>query len=232
VNSGSVEKDILAAYPSINGKISAKALVASASRHVAMLEDLDFGNIVLSLKSSDVETTVEAYRLMSAQSVYPLHLGVTEAGTLYHGIIKSSAGIGCLLLEGIGDTIRVSLTAPPVEEIRAGIALLRAVGIRNDGVEIISCPTCGRTGIVVAKIADELEAALASRTGHLKIAVMGCVVNGPGEAKECDIGVAAAGTGNEGMAVLFKKGRILRRIKEDEIVREILKEIDHGVQNI
>ena len=203
VNSGSVERELLAKY----GGPTAKALAESASRHVEMLREYDFDDIVLSVKSSDVKLMTESYRLIHEMYDYPLHLGVTEAGTTRMGIIKSAAGIGSLLLDGIGDTIRVSLTADPVEEIYAAKDILKAVGI-GGGVQIVSCPTCGRTKIDLIKVAGEVENALRDCRKPLKVAVMGCVVNGPGEAKEADIGIA----GGDGCAVLIKKGEIIRKI--------------------
>ena len=205
VNSGSIPKDLLALYGA-----TPEALVRSALRHVHILEDLNFDDICVSLKSSSVPYTVEAYRRMAAAVSYPLHLGVTEAGTPYTGIIKSAAGIGALLLDGIGSTIRVSLTADPVEEVRAGIALLRAVGLRKQGVDLVACPTCGRTSIDLIALASEVETRLASVKKPLTVAVMGCVVNGPGEAREADYGVA----GGCGEGIVFKKGEIVQKVPE------------------
>lgn len=216
VNLGSINKETEKKY----GR-TAKAMVESAIENVRMLNKFDFDDIALSLKASDVKKTVEAYRLISEMTNYPLHLGVTEAGTMYSGIIKSAAGIGSLLLDGIGDTIRVSLTADPVEEPRAGIALLKALGIRNEGINLVSCPSCGRCRINQVKIANEVEKALSTVDKNITVAVMGCVVNGPGEAKDADIGIA----GGDGCAVLFKKGEIVRKIGEDEITKVLLEEI-------
>ncbi len=216
VNLGSINKETEKKY----GR-TAKAMVESAIENVRMLNKFDFDDIALSLKASDVKKTVEAYRLISEMTDYPLHLGVTEAGTMYSGIIKSAAGIGSLLLDGIGDTIRVSLTADPVEEPRAGIALLKALGIRNEGINLVSCPSCGRCRINQVKIANEVEKALSTIDKNITVAVMGCVVNGPGEAKDADIGIA----GGDGCAVLFKKGEIVRKIAEDEITKVLLEEI-------
>ncbi len=218
VNSGSLEKSILEKY----GHPTAEALCESALYHASLLEKFDFNNIVLSMKSSTVATTVKAYELASAKTDYPLHLGVTETGTEYGGIIKSSAGIGSLLLHGIGDTIRISLTADPVREVVAAKELLRSVGLRNDGVEFVSCPTCGRTKIDLISLANKVQESLAGVNKHIKVAVMGCVVNGPGEAKEADIGIA----GGDGCALIFKKGEILRKVPEDMIIEELLKEIE------
>ncbi len=208
VNSGSIPKDLLAQYGA-----TPEALVQSALRHVHILENLHFDDICVSLKSSSVPYTVEAYRRMSEAVPYPLHLGVTEAGTPYTGIIKSAAGIGALLLDGIGSTIRVSLTADPVEEVRAGLALLKAVGLRRAGVDIVSCPTCGRTSIDLIALANEVETRLAGIQTPLTVAVMGCVVNGPGEAREADYGVA----GGCGEGIVFKKGEIVQKVPEAKL---------------
>ncbi len=218
VNSGSLEKGILEKY----GHPTAEALCESALYHASLLEKFDFNDIVLSMKSSTVATTVKAYELAAEKTDYPLHLGVTETGTEYGGIIKSSAGIGSLLLHGIGDTIRVSLTADPVREVIAAKELLRSVGLRNDGIEFVSCPTCGRTKIDLISLANKVQERLSGINKHIKVAVMGCVVNGPGEAKEADIGIA----GGDGCALIFKKGEILRKVPEDMIIDELLKEIE------
>lgn len=218
VNSGSLEKDILAKY----GAPTPDALCESALYHAGLLEKFDFHDIVISIKSSDVPTMVSAYRKIATMCDYPLHLGVTEAGTERMGLIKSSAGIGSLLMHGIGDTVRVSLTADPVKEVYAGLDILKALDLRSDCVQIVSCPTCGRTKIDLIKVAGEVENALRDCRKPLKVAVMGCVVNGPGEAKEADIGIA----GGDGCAVLIKKGEIIRKIKEEDIVSELLAEID------
>lgn len=218
VNSGSLEKDLLEKY----GKVTPEALCESALRHASLLEKFDFNDIVISIKSSNVQTMTAAYRLVAEQCKYPLHLGVTEAGTRRMGIIKSAAGIGALLLDGIGDTIRVSLTADPVQEIAAGFDILKAVGIKTDCPQIVSCPTCGRTKIDLIGLAEQVEAKLQNCNKPIKVAVMGCVVNGPGEAKEADIGVA----GGDGCGMLFKHGEVLRKVKEEDIVEELLKEID------
>ena len=218
VNSGSLEKHILAKY----GAATPQAMADSAMGHVRMLEDLGFHDIVISLKASNVPVTIESYRLMSAMTDYPLHIGVTEAGTLFSGMVKSAAGIGCLLAEGIGDTLRVSLTGDPVEEVRVGIEILKALDLRRTGVELISCPTCGRTRIDLVKIANEVEKRLAGCSKPIKVAVVGCAVNGPGEAREADIGIA----GGVGEALLFKKGRIIRKIPQERIVDELLEEIE------
>lgn len=218
VNSGSVEKEILAKY----GSPTAEALCESALYHASLLERFDYTNIVLSMKSSNVKTMVEAYKLASEKCDYPMHLGVTEAGTERMGIIKSSAGIGALLLQGIGDTIRVSLTADPVKEIYAAKDILKALDIRNDGVQFVSCPTCGRTKIDLISIATEVENRLRDCKKNIKVAVMGCAVNGPGEAKEADIGIA----GGDGVGLIFKKGEIIKKVPEDKLIEELIKEVE------
>lgn len=218
VNSGSVEKDILAKY----GAPTPEAMAESAMYHASLLEKFDFDDIVISIKSSNVGNMIKAYETVAERCDYPLHLGVTEAGTERMGLIKSSAGIGSLLMHGIGDTVRVSLTADPVKEVYAGLDILKALDFRSDCVQIVSCPTCGRTKIDLIKVAGEVENALRDCRKPLKVAVMGCVVNGPGEAKEADIGIA----GGDGCAVLIKKGEIIRKIKEEDIVSELLAEID------
>ena len=217
VNSGSVEREILAKY----GSPTPEALVESALYHVSLLEKFDFEDIVISIKSSSVASMIRAYELCSTRCEYPLHLGVTEAGTERMGLIKSSIGIGSLLQRGIGDTIRVSLTADPVQEVRAGIDILRALGLR-EGPELVSCPTCGRTRIDLIRIAGEVEERLRSCRKPIKVAVMGCVVNGPGEAREADIGLA----GGRGEGLLFRKGEILRKVPEEKLVDELMKEIE------
>lgn len=219
VNSGSLEKDLLKKY----GHVTPEALCESALRHASLLEKFDFNDIVISIKSSDVPTMVAAYRLVAQQCDYPLHLGVTEAGTRHMGMLKSAAGIGALLLDGIGDTIRVSLTADPVSEVAAGFDILKAVGIKKDCPQIVSCPTCGRTKIDLISLAEKVERELANVHKPIKVAVMGCAVNGPGEAKEADIGVA----GGDGYGLIFKHGEILKKVPENEIVEELLKEIDN-----
>lgn len=218
VNSGSLEKDILER----DGKPTAKGLVESALRHVKILEDLDFHDIIISIKSSNVRMMIESYRLMSEKVNYPLHLGVTESGTKFKGTIKSSVGIGTLLAEGIGDTIRVSLTSNPLEEIEVAKELLKSLGLYDEGIEFISCPTCGRTEINLIGIAEEVERRLKDSDKKIKVAVMGCVVNGPGEAREADIGIA----GGKGVGIIFKKGEIIKKVKEEDLVEELLKEIE------
>jgi len=223
VNSGSMEKDLLEQF----GR-TPQALCESAMRHVRMLEDANFDDICISIKSSDVANTVAAYRLMSTMTNYPLHLGVTETGTSYMGIIKSAAGIGSLLLDGIGSTIRVSLTADPVEEVKAGLAILKAVGLRHEGVNIISCPTCGRTNIDLIGTVNRVEERLKDFKKPLTVAVMGCVVNGPGEAREADYGLA----GGEGEGVLFKNGEIVKKVPEEslaEALYELIMQEEKGV---
>jgi len=218
VNSGSLEKDILKKY---NGA-SAEAMVESALRHIDLIKSFDFHNIKISIKASDVHRTVEAYRLLSSKTDLPLHVGVTEAGGLYSGIVKSSLGIGMLLSEGIGDTIRVSLTRDPVEEVRVGYEILKALDIRRYGPDIISCPTCGRCKIDLFNIVERIEKALLLNPLPIKLAIMGCVVNGPGEAKEADIGIA----GGDGMGILFKKGKVIKKIPEEKLVEVLLSEVE------
>ena len=219
VNSGSLEKDILER----DGKPTAKGLVESALRHVKILEELDFYDIVISIKSSDVVMMIESYRLMSEKCNYPLHLGVTESGTPFRGTIKSSIGLGTLLAEGIGDTIRVSLTSDPIEEIKVAKEILKSLGLRENGLQFISCPTCGRTQINLIKIAQEVEKKLESVNKNIKVAVMGCAVNGPGEAREADIGIA----GGKGEGLIFKKGIIVKKVKEEDLIEELMKEIEN-----
>ena len=212
VNSGSIEKKILEKY----GKPTADGMVESAMYHVGLLEKFDFHNIVISLKASNVQMMVEAYRKIAELVDYPLHLGVTEAGTAFQGTVKSAIGIGSLLADGIGDTIRVSLTENPVEEIKVAKEILKVLGMRQ-GVEIISCPTCGRTEIDLINLAKKVEKEFGNMERNIKIAVMGCIVNGPGEAKEADYGVA----GGKGVGLLFKKGEIIKKVKEEDIISEL-----------
>ena len=218
VNSGSVEKEILAKY----GSPTASALVESALYHASLLEKFDFNDIVLSMKSSTVPTMYEAYTLAAEKCNYPLHVGVTEAGTERSGVISSAAGIGGLLLRGIGDTIRVSLTDDPTKEVKAAKDILKAVGLRNDGVKIVSCPTCGRTRIDLIGLAKRAEEMLENCQKNITVAIMGCVVNGPGEAREADIGVA----GGDGCGIIFKKGEILRKVPENELLEQLMIEIE------
>ena len=220
VNSGSLEKDILKKH----GSPTAEALVESALRHIHILEDYDFYDIKISVKSTDVKKMIKAYRLLAEQTDYPLHLGVTEAGTPKMGIVKSSIGIGSLLADGIGDTIRVSLTGDPVNEVIAGINILKSIGIRNNGIELISCPGCGRLEIDLMKLVDDVEERVSGieLPRPVKVASLGCVVNGPGEASEADIGIA----GGKGKGVLYKDGKMVRSFKEKDIVEELVKEIE------
>jgi len=217
VNSGSLEKEVMAKH----GGVTPEAMVESALGHARILEELDFSDIVFSLKASSVAMTIAAYRRMAERSDYPLHIGVTEAGTVYRGTVKSAVGLGCLLAEGLGDTIRVSLTGDPVEEIRAGKEILKALGLGKGGVEFISCPTCGRCQVDLINIAGQIEEKLSMIDKDIKVAVMGCAVNGPGEAREADIGIA----GGKGEVLLFKKGEIIRKIPQERAVEEFLEEI-------
>ena len=218
VNGGSLDKKLLRKY----GRVTAEALVESAMEHVRILEAQDFHDMKISLKAHDVPLTIAAYRLMSRTVDYPLHLGVTEAGTPTTGMIKSAVGIGSLLAEGIGDTIRVSLTGDPVVEVRVANEILKSLGLREYGPTLISCPTCGRTAIDLPAIAAEVEKRLGEIKEPITVAVMGCVVNGPGEAREADVGIA----GGKGEGLVFRKGEILRKVPETELVSELFKEID------
>lgn len=220
VNSGSIEKDLLRThgYPTAD---NTRALVKSALRNVEMIEKLGWDQIKISIKSADVLTTVNSYRALAERTDYPLHLGVTEAGGLLAGTVKSSVALGILLHEGIGDTIRISLTRPPTEEVRVAYELLRALKIRMRGPELISCPTCGRTKIDLFCLADQVEKLVQTMRSPLKVAVMGCVVNGPGEAKEADIGVA----GGNGVGIIFKKGRIYKKVAEEHLVDAFIEEL-------
>ena len=223
VNAGSLEKHLIEKYQ----HPTPEAIVESAFGHLRILEELHFSDIKVSLKASDVMTTVAAYRLFSEQSDYPLHIGISEAGTLFSGTIKSSVGLGILLAEGIGDTMRVSLTADPVEEVRVAYEILKALKIRQHGVNIISCPTCGRTEINIIGLAQEVERRLASIKEPLTVAVMGCVVNGPGEAREADVGIA----GGKGIGLLFKNGNIIKKLDEKELADVLVKEVEEIVRN-
>lgn len=218
VNSGSLEKHILAKY----GSPTPEAMVESALYHASLLEKFDFDDIVISIKSSNVNTMIKAYELAAEKCNYPLHLGVTEAGTERMGIIKSAVGIGSLLTHGIGDTIRVSLTDDPVKEVYAAQDILKAIGLKTDCPYLVSCPTCGRTRIDLVGLAKQVEERLRDCKKPITVAVMGCIVNGPGEAKEADIGVA----GGDGCGLIFKKGEILRKVPENELLDELMKEID------
>ena len=219
VNSGSLEKEILAKH----GAPTAQALAESAMYHVRLLEKCDFCDIVISIKSSDVQRMVEAYEIIAAQCDYPLHLGVTEAGTARMGLIKSSAGIGSLLLHGIGDTIRVSLTGDPLEEIKSAKLILKTLGLRQGGVEVVSCPTCGRTQINLIQLANQVENMVADIPLDIKVAVMGCIVNGPGEAKEADIGIA----GGIGEGLIIKHGEVFKKVPESELLEALRYELLH-----
>ena len=218
VNSGSLEKDILAKH----GSPTPEAMVESALYHASLLEKFDFNDIVISIKSSNVNTMIRAYELASEKCDYPLHLGVTEAGTERMGIIKSAVGIGSLLTRGIGDTIRVSLSDKPVKEVFAAFDILKAIGLKNDCPYLISCPTCGRTKIDLIGLAKQVEERLKDCKKPIKVAVMGCIVNGPGEAREADIGIA----GGDGNGLIFKKGEILRKVPEEKLLDELMKEIE------
>ncbi|GAB4367991.1 MAG: flavodoxin-dependent (E)-4-hydroxy-3-methylbut-2-enyl-diphosphate synthase [Deltaproteobacteria bacterium] len=215
VNAGSLEKDLLARY----GGPTAAALAESAERAVRLCERNRFRRLKFSLKASDVPTTVQSYRIFSSRFDYPLHIGVTEAGTLFSGTVKSAVGLGILLAEGIGDTLRVSITGPPEEEVRIGWRILSSLGIRKRGPEFVSCPTCGRVSIDVVGIASEVERRLSRLPGSLKVAVMGCAVNGPGEAKEADVGVA----GGRGEGLIFVRGRVVKKVQEKDIVAELVR---------
>ena len=217
VNSGSLEKELLQKY----GSPTPQALCESAERHIALLRKFDFDDIVLSVKSSDVRLMINSYRAIREKYPYPLHLGVTEAGTQHMGILKSAVGIGSLLSDGIGDTIRVSLTADPINEVYAAKDILKAVGM-GEGVEIVSCHTCGRTSIDLIGLAEKVENATRDIKKNIKIAVMGCVVNGPGEAREADLGIA----GGKGEGIIFKKGEIIKKVREEELLCELLKEVE------
>ena len=218
VNSGSVKKEYLEKYNGVNEY----SIVYSALEHVRILEDMNFNNMKISLKASDIALTVKSYMKMAEYVDYPFHIGITEAGTPWRGTIKSAVGIGALLFIGLGDTIRVSLTGDPVEEVKVGKEILNSLGLSNDSLEIISCPTCGRTQIDLIQIANEVERRTKNIKKHIKIAVMGCAVNGPGEAREADIGIA----GGKGSGLIFKKGEIIKKVKEEELVNEFMKEIE------
>ncbi|MDN5346684.1 MAG: (E)-4-hydroxy-3-methylbut-2-enyl-diphosphate synthase [Clostridia bacterium] len=218
VNAGSLEKELLARY----GGPTPEAMVESAERHIRLLEDLDFSALKISLKASSVPLTIDAYRLLAGRVDYPLHLGITEAGRVLAGAVKSAVGLGILLSEGIGDTIRVSLTGDPVREIQVGYQILRALGLRARGVELISCPTCGRCQVDLEKLAAEVEERLSGITAPLQVAVMGCAVNGPGEAREADVGVAAG----KGFGVIFRRGKPVARAREEDLAKALLAEVE------
>ncbi|MDT8442269.1 MAG: flavodoxin-dependent (E)-4-hydroxy-3-methylbut-2-enyl-diphosphate synthase [Desulfuromonadales bacterium] len=216
VNAGSLEKELLAQY----GQPSAEAMVASALGHIRILEDLGYREIKVSLKASDVRRTVAAYRQLATEIDYPLHIGITEAGTVWSGTIKSAVGLGALLLDGIGDTLRVSLTGDPVEEVRVGWEILKSLDLRERGPVFVSCPTCGRCQIDLITVAEEVERRLHDLPRKLTIAVMGCVVNGPGEAREADLGIA----GGKGQGLLFRKGEVVRKVAEGELADALVEE--------
>jgi len=219
VNSGSLEKEILARY----GGVTAEGLVESALDKVHMIEDMGYDNLVISIKSSDVPMCIRAHELIAEQISYPLHVGITEAGTVKTGTIQSAVGLGAILSRGIGDTIRVSLTGDPVEEVLAGRRILAALGLRETGIRVVSCPTCGRTSIDLIRLANQVEDMTAAYDLNIKVAVMGCVVNGPGEAREADIGIA----GGKGEGLLIRKGEVLRKVPEDQLLQALQYELEH-----
>lgn len=219
VNCGSIHKEILKKY---GGHPTAEGMVESALEHVRILEGLDYGNIVISMKGTDVRMTVDAYRSMSAKVDYPLHVGITHSGTLFEGSIRSAIGVGSLLLDGIGDTMRISLTDDPCEEVKAGREILKAVDLRNFGINYITCPTCGRTRIDLINLTKRIQDGLKGVDKNITVAIMGCAVNGPGEAREADIGIS----GGIGEALLFKKGEIVRKVPEEEIISTLIEEIN------
>ncbi|MBI5892577.1 MAG: flavodoxin-dependent (E)-4-hydroxy-3-methylbut-2-enyl-diphosphate synthase [Deltaproteobacteria bacterium] len=218
INAGSLEKDILEKY----GHPTSEGMVESALRHIRILEENDFFDIKISLKASDIWKTIDAYRLLAKKNDYPFHIGITEAGTIFSGTVKSSVGLGILLAEGIGDTLRVSLTGDPVEEVRVGWEILKSLKLRQRGVNIISCPTCGRIKIDAIKLANEIEKRLSHITKPINVAVMGCVVNGPGEAIESDIGIA----GGDGVGLLYIGGKAAKKVKEKDIIEAVIKEVE------
>lgn len=218
VNAGSLEKDLLKKY---KGKATAEAMVESAMRHIKILEKYDFSDILISLKASDIERTVEAYRLLARKTNYPLHIGVTEAGTIFRGTIMSSIGLGILLYEGIGDTLRVSLTADPVEEIKVAWEILKSLNLRRRGITVTSCPTCGRTEIDLIGLAKKVEDETRNINKNIHVAVMGCVVNGPGEAREADLAII----GGRKVGLIIKKGKIIKKVSEKDLLKEFIKEV-------
>jgi (E)-4-hydroxy-3-methylbut-2-enyl-diphosphate synthase len=218
VNSGSIGKEYIEKY----GGVNEESMVNSALDHIKILEDMDFTDIVISLKASDVRLTINSYKKMTNYVDYPFHIGITEAGSIRSGTVKSAIGIGTLLLMGIGDTIRVSLTEDPIEEVRIAKLILNSIGIRKDTIEIISCPTCGRTQVDLIKLVKEAEKRISNIKKPIKVAIMGCAVNGPGEAREADIGIAAG----KGKGIIFKKGKIIKQVKEEDLLNELIKEIN------
>lgn len=224
INAGSLERDLLTRY----GHATPEAMVESALRHVGILEDLNFRDIVISLKASDVMTTVSAYRLLAERVEYPLHVGITEAGTAWAGSIRSAVGIGTLLAGGLGDTLRVSLTGDPAEEVRVGFEILRSLGLRQRGPTIISCPTCGRCQVDLIGVAEEVQKRLAHISAPIRVAVMGCVVNGPGEAQEADVGLA----GGKGVGLLFRRGKAVGKVREDEMVDALCREAEEAAREL
>jgi (E)-4-hydroxy-3-methylbut-2-enyl-diphosphate synthase len=218
VNAGSLEKELLEKF----GHPTAEAMVESALGHVRILEELGYDQIKISIKASEVMKTIEAYRILSQRVDYPLHIGITEAGTTFSGTIKSSVGLGILLSEGIGDTLRVSLTGDPVDEIRVGYGILKALGLRQRGINLVSCPTCGRCQIDLVPVAEEVERRLQGITKPITVAIMGCVVNGPGEAREADVGVA----GGKGEGLLFRQGEVIRKVSEKELADALVAEVE------
>ncbi|MFI3230279.1 MAG: flavodoxin-dependent (E)-4-hydroxy-3-methylbut-2-enyl-diphosphate synthase [bacterium] len=218
VNSGSLEKDLINKYKGV----TVDGLVESALRHVNIIESYNYNNIIVSIKSSNVPSTIEAYTKLSNKIDYPLHLGITEAGTVWGGSIKSAVGVGSILSMGIGDTIRISLTGDPLEEIRVGKEILKSLELRRFGIEFVSCPTCGRTEVDLIKIANEVEDKCRKIDKNIKVAVMGCIVNGPGEAREADIGIA----GGNGYGIIFKKGVVIKRVPEEELIKELLELVE------
>ncbi|MGN0514741.1 MAG: flavodoxin-dependent (E)-4-hydroxy-3-methylbut-2-enyl-diphosphate synthase [Lachnospiraceae bacterium] len=219
VNSGSLEKEIVAKY----GRVTAEGIVESALDKIRIIEELDYDQMVVSIKSSDVMMCVKAHELIAEKMNYPLHIGITESGTIFSGSIKSAVGLGIMLNEGLGDTIRVSLTGNPVEEIKAAKVILRSLGLRKGGIEVVSCPTCGRTQIDLIGLANKVETLVAGYPYDIKVAVMGCVVNGPGEAREADLGIA----GGKGEGLLIKKGEIIKKVKEEELLSALKEELDN-----
>ena len=218
VNGGSLEKDILKKY---KGKVTAAAMVESAMRHIKILEKYNFKDVIISLKASDIERTVEAYRLLSKKVAYPLHIGITEAGTVFRGTIVSSIGLGILLHDGIGDTMRVSLTADPIEEIKVAWEICKSLSVRKRGITVTSCPTCGRTEINLIQLAGQVEKALVGIDKDIHVAVMGCVVNGPGEAREADLAIV----GGRGVGLIMKNGEVIRKVDEKKLLKEFIEEV-------